>query len=132
MLIGSAYGLHSPVRTFGDTLYVEAGLAAGQRLALPEAAELALYVVNGRVAVGDDAVDAHSMVVLDPGVPTAVRAVADARIVMIGGEPIGERFIEWNFVSSRRDRIEQAKQDWRDGRFPTVPGDRDDFIPLPD
>ncbi|MDJ0741021.1 MAG: pirin family protein [Gammaproteobacteria bacterium] len=132
VMIGSAYGLQSPVRTFADTLFVEAHLTAGQRLDLPEADELALYVVAGRVGVGDDEVAAHSMAVLDPGARTPIRAGVDAHIVLIGGEPIGERFIDWNFVSSRRDRIERAKQDWRDGRFPTVPGDRDEFIPLPD
>ena len=132
VMMGSAYDLESPVRTFVDTRYIEASFLAGQHLALPEVGELALYVVSGRVAVGDDEIGAHTMAVLGRGARSPVRAIADAHVVLIGGEPIGERFIEWNFVSSRRDRIEQAKQDWRDGRFPIIPGDRDEFIPLPD
>lgn len=131
VMMGSAYGLQSPVRTFADTLYLEARLTAGQCLALPSAEEMSVYVVGGNVRLGDETVRENTMAVLSADARPVVDAVDDAHIVMIGGAAMGGRFIEWNFVSSRRERIEQAKRDWRDGRFPTVPGDEDEFIPLP-
>lgn len=132
VIMGSAYGLQSPVRTFADTLYVEARLSAGQALATPKAEELAVYVVSGWISIDGDRVDEHVMAVLAPAAHALIEASGDARIVLIGGATLGERFIEWNFVSSRHERIEQAKRDWRQGRFPVVPGDEDEYIPLPD
>jgi redox-sensitive bicupin YhaK (pirin superfamily) len=133
VLIGSAYGVNSPVRTFAETLYLEARLAAGQRLTLPDGvAERALYVVEGGLEVEHQALDAHAFAVLEPGKRAAVTAVHDSRVALIGGERLGQRHIWWNFVSSRKQRIEQAKQDWRRGGFPKVPGDEQEFIPLPD
>lgn len=132
VMMGSAYGVTSPVRTFADTLYVEARLEAGQCLALTKAPERALYVVSGALRLGGRILPEHSMAVLSPASNVVVEADTDARIALIGGESVGERFIDWNFVSSRKERIEQARADWRAGRYPLVPGDEDEFIPLPD
>lgn len=132
VMMGAAYGLRSPVRTFAETLYVEARFSKGQRLALPDIEETAVYVISGAISIDGETVDAHVMAVLDPGAMRVIEAADDARVVVIGGARMGERFIDWNFVSSRRERIEQARRDWREGRFPTVPGDEDEYIPLPE
>lgn len=132
VMMGSAYGLNSPVRTFADTLYVEASLKAGQTLELPYAPERGLYVAAGAISMGDTTVQEHALAVLAPADGVVIKATRDARIALIGGAPLGERFIEWNFVSSRAERIEQAKRDWVAGRFADVPGDDQEFIPLPE
>ena len=133
VLIGSAYGIDSPVKTFADTLYLEASLKAGQRLILPGGVdERAVYVVKGGLTALDSAIEQFSMAVLNSGQAVTVEAVEDTQLALIGGERLSHRHIWWNFVSSRRERIEQAKQDWKNGVFPTVPGDEDEFIPLPE
>lgn len=132
VMMGAAYEVASPVRVFADTLYIEAQLEAGQALPLPAAEERALYVADGEVSVDGVTVPRYAMAVLRPGVDVRLLARRASRIALIGGEPIGRRYMEWNFVSSRRERIEQAKSDWRDGRFPKVPGEEDEFIPLPE
>lgn len=132
VMMGSAYGVTSPVKTYAETLYLEARLSAGQVLLLPDhVAERALYVVSGRAAVNGTPVEASHMVILNAGATVNVTTDAEAQLALIGGEPFTERHIYWNFVSSRKERIEQAKADWRDGRFPKVPGDEIEFIPLP-
>ena len=132
VLMGRAYGLHSPVKTFAPTLYVEAFLPAGQKLELPMEPERAIYVAEGEIVVEGATIVQHRMAVLAPGRQIEVQARHDSRIALIGGASPGERFINWNFVSSRRERIAQARDDWRSGRFPPVPGDELEFIPLPD
>ena len=132
VMMGSAYGATSPVKTFADTLYVEAQLKTGQRLVLPETAERALYVVSGTLRLGGMTLPEHSMAILSGASNLVVEATADSRMALIGGEPLGQRFIDWNFVSSRKERIEQARADWRAGRYPRVSGDEEEFIPLPD
>jgi redox-sensitive bicupin YhaK (pirin superfamily) len=132
VMMGSAYGQRSPVKTFADTLYIEADLKAGQTLTLPDAPERALYTAHGQVRIGAAALDEHAMAILKPADGLTVAALTDARIALIGGEPLGHRYIDWNFVSSRKARIELAKDDWRAGRFPAVPGDETEFIPLPE
>jgi redox-sensitive bicupin YhaK (pirin superfamily) len=131
VMIGSAFGVSSPVKTFSETLYVEAHLQPGQRFMLPEAEERAVYVAGGRLRARDTELPAFAMAVIanEPGV--VVEAVEESRIAIVGGASVGERFIEWNFVSSRKERIEQAKADWQAGRFDKVPGDEAEFIPLP-
>jgi redox-sensitive bicupin YhaK (pirin superfamily) len=132
VLMGSAYGLSSPVKTFAQTLYVEAFLQAGQTLALPLAQERAVYLVSGILKVGDTTIEEHAMAVMSAKPDVLLEAIADARIVIIGGQSMTPRFIEWNFVSSRKDRIEKAKLDWQQRRFPAIPGDDVEFIPLPE
>lgn len=130
VLMGTAFGVTSPVKVFAQTLYVEAELQAGQSLVLPDAPQRAVYVAQGQVRVGNTDVGQHAMAVLRSDSVT-VNAQVASRVAVIGGEPLGHRFLEWNFVSSRKERIEQAKQDWVGGRFPKVPGDETEFIPLP-
>ncbi|HSD73929.1 MAG TPA: pirin family protein [Steroidobacteraceae bacterium] len=133
VIAGTAWGERSPVATFSKTLYVDAELAGGARLELAdEHRERALYVADGRIAL--DAVEYTSghMIVLDPGGKTEIRALADSRVMLVGGEPLdGPRYIWWNFVASSQERIEQGKRDWAEQRFPRVPGETE-FIPLPD
>lgn len=131
VMMGSAYGVTSPVKTFAETLYVEARLQPGQTLLLPEAEERAVYVASGSVKAREDVIPEHAMAVFSSAPGVLLEAVTEARIGIIGGERMSPRFIEWNFVSSRKARIEQAKADWQAQRFPKVPGDEEEFIPLP-
>lgn len=130
VIMGDAYGVTSPVRQFASTLYIEAELSAGEQLLLPEAPERALYLASGAVRCGSSDLRQYELAVLAPGAISIV-ATAPSRIAVIGGAAMTRRFIEWNFVSSRKERIDQAKADWQAGRFPTVPGDSEEFIPLP-
>jgi redox-sensitive bicupin YhaK (pirin superfamily) len=131
VMMGSAYGATSPVKVFAETLYVEAQLQAGKTIALPNVEERAVYVVDGRVKVHGALIPEHSMAVFANKEGITLEAAEATRIVVIGGEKLGQRHIEWNFVSSRKTRIEAAKKDWKGGRFPKVPGDEEEFIPLP-
>jgi redox-sensitive bicupin YhaK (pirin superfamily) len=131
VLIGSAFGVSSPVKVFAQALYAEAQLQPGQRIAVPDVPERAVYVAQGAIRAGNTTVPAHAMAVLRAGTGCVLEAQAPSRVAIIGGENLGPRFIDWNFVSSRKERIEQAKSDWRAGRFPKVPGDEIEFIPLP-
>jgi redox-sensitive bicupin YhaK (pirin superfamily) len=131
VIMGSAYGLHSPVLTYSPTLYFEATLQANAKLAvLDEAPERAVYVVAGRVDAGGDTYSEGTLAVLRGGVTVSLEAEIDARVIVIGGTSVGPRHIWWNFVSSSEARIERAKQDWAAMSMGSVPGD-DEFIPLP-
>lgn len=131
VIIGEAYGECSPVQTESETLYLECRLAPGAALTLPETEELAVYVVDGEVRIGDDTVTAGSLAVTTPDAIVELRADVAAHAMVCGGASLdGERFIEWNFVSSSREKIERAKEDWTARRFDEVPGE-EDFIPLP-
>ena len=132
VVLGSAFGVSSPVTTQSNTLYVEVILGPGQSVDIPEAEELAVYVVEGSVAVNQDLIGAGVLAVLVSGASGSVTAESPARIMFVGGDALeGRRYIWWNFVSSSRERIEQAKRDWREQRFGTVPGDIG-FTPLPE
>ncbi len=132
IIMGRCFGATSPVTTYSDTLYMDCLLPTGKRLIVPaEAEELAAYVVSGNVSVANERYGGGVLLVASAGVPLEIEAGDDSRVMIIGGEPLGERHIWWNFVSSSRDRIEQAKDDWQNGRFEKVPGD-DEFIPLPE
>lgn len=131
VMIGRAYGETSPVKTYADTLYIEAALSAGQRLALPQAQERAVYVASGTLKIGDTTLPQHSLAVLAEHDALTVQALDDSRIAVIGGERMAQRFIDWNFVSTRKERIAQARDDWAEGRFDKVTGDDQEFIPLP-
>ncbi len=134
VVAGACHGLRSPVATLWDTLFVEARLKAGTTLPLdPSHEERALYVITGEIDVGGVAFGPEKLLVLRPGDRIAVRATSDAHVIAVGGAAMdGPRHIWWNFVSSRQDRIEAAKADWQAGRFPLVPGDTTEFIPLPE
>jgi redox-sensitive bicupin YhaK (pirin superfamily) len=136
VLIGEAFGQRSPVPTRSPTLYLDIALDAGATLALPAALarERALYAVEGAIEVDGEAVGAHTMAVLAEGSDVRVSAAQPARLVLIGGEPLGHRFMWWNFVSSRKERIVQAADDWAaqpNAAFPQVAGETE-FIPLPE
>ncbi len=131
VMVGEAYGLSSPVKVHSETLYVAVELAAGKKLTLPNnVQERGLYLVSGEIHAGTTALEQHCMTVFQPGAAVELTAVTDCRLALIGGEPLGERQIWWNFVSSRPERIEQAKQDWLEQRFPAVPGETE-VIPMP-
>ncbi|NAX46312.1 hypothetical protein CAG70_04795 [Photobacterium halotolerans] len=132
VLMGTAFGVTSPVQTFAETLYVEADLQPGQRFTLPMADERAIYIAKGHVTAKDSDLPEHSMAIVSQQEGITIEATEPSRIAIIGGENVGTRYIEWNFVSSRKARIEQAKTDWRNQDFPLVPGDETEFIPLPD
>ncbi|MBT8098800.1 MAG: hypothetical protein KJO82_03575, partial [Gammaproteobacteria bacterium] len=131
VIIGDAYGVESPVRSESKTLYVELKLDADTALALPEAEELAAFVVSGDVDIEGARVEPGHLAVLEPGDAT-LHSATESHIMLVGGDRLeGERIVWWNFVSSSRERLEKAKDDWRSGRFDMVPGETD-FIPLPD
>ena len=131
IIMGEAYGHASPVKIYSPTLYLECRLSAGGTFSLPNHVdELALYVVTGRVHVEDTSYNEGTMAVACPKRSFSVTAEEDSRLMVIGGAALGDRHIWWNFVSSSRARIEQAKLDWNKGNFETVPGDTE-FIPLP-
>ncbi len=132
VIIGEAYGARSPVRTESETLYVELDLEPGASVTLPEAGELGVYIVAGRAAVNGEAVEEGTLAVLTPGLKGTLSTDAPAKLMLCGGAALdGDRLIWWNFVSSSRERLEQAKRDWQAGRFDPVPGETD-FIPLPE
>jgi redox-sensitive bicupin YhaK (pirin superfamily) len=134
VLAGAAYGVSSPVRVFSPTLYVEAHLDAGAEIALPpDVEERAAYVVTGSVSCADQHAEEGEMVVFDPGKDARLLARSKAHVMLLGGAALdGPRHVWWNFVSSSRERIEQAKREWKERRFPNVPGDETEFIPLPE
>lgn len=133
VLVGSAFGVTSPVKTYARTLYAEARLKQGETLELPtDIDELGVYVVNGKLGLDSHFLDSYSMSVIDTSAGLTLIAEADSTIALIGGDRLSTRHIWWNFVSSRKERIEQAKQDWSTGVFPKVPGDEIEFIPLPE
>jgi redox-sensitive bicupin YhaK (pirin superfamily) len=134
VLAGEAYGARSPVATRSRLFYIDVAAPAGADLEVPPGyAERGVYVVEGAVAIAGDRHPARHLAVIAAG--RAVRLVLEpgTRLVVLGGDPLdGPRHVWWNFVSSSRDRIERAKRDWREGRFPLVPGDELERIPLPD
>ena len=132
VILGSAFGAASPAAVHSPTLYLEVRMPQGTRFTLPDGyMERAAYVVAGSVRCADALYHEGTMAIARAGATVDLTASGDATLMIIGGEPVGPRHIWWNFVASSQERIEQAKRDWRDGRFAKVPGD-DEFIPLPD
>ena len=133
VIIGEFQGLVSPVMSPWETLYVDLNLKAGSSIEIPNAIEeRALYVIGGRLEIAGVSYDPQQMLVLKPGDQVIVKALDDIKVMLLGGAAMdGPRHIWWNFVSSSKDRIEQAKEDWQNRKFPIVPGDEDEFIPLP-
>lgn len=129
---GTAFGMRSPVAVQSPTLYAALELQPGAHLELPpEHEERALYLVEGEAELDGMPLPQWALVVLDAGSTPRLTAGSRCRLMLCGGAPLGPRFVWWNFVASSRERIEQAKQDWREGRFAPVPGETE-FIPLPD
>ncbi|GAA4097440.1 pirin family protein [Zhongshania borealis] len=131
VIMGHAYGARSPVKTHSETIYIEARLKAGQSLMLPDADERALYVIEGSLNARGTLLSQYTMAVFTAETGIKVTAEEDCLLSLIGGKPLGKRYMEWNFISSRKTRVEQAKVDWENGNFPLVCGDEDEFIPLP-
>jgi redox-sensitive bicupin YhaK (pirin superfamily) len=134
VVMGEAYGEKSPVPTTHETLFVNMAMRPGASVPLDAShEERAIYTVRGTVEIAGDRFEPGRLLVFKPGDRITVNAIDDAHFVILGGAPMdGPRHIWWNFVSSRKDRIEQAKADWKAGHFDKVPGDEIEFIPLPD
>jgi len=134
VIMGELWGSKAPTTTNAGTIYAEIVLGAGSALPIEaEADERAVMLVEGVAEVDGIALAPYELAVLAPGKAMKLASETGARVMLLGGEAFAtKRHVFWNFVSSDRDRIEQAKADWREGRFPTVPGDEEEFIPLPD
>jgi redox-sensitive bicupin YhaK (pirin superfamily) len=132
--IGCFEGLRSPVTQHHDTLYVDIRLEPGGRLRIPaNAEERAIYVLEGHVDIAGDNFAPDLLLVFRPGDEIVVSSERGAHFMLFGGAAMGsKRYIWWNFVSSSKERIEQAKQEWKTGKFDIVPGDEEEFIPLPE
>lgn len=133
VVAGTAYGERSPVNVLSPTLYVDAKLPSAMLLDIDDThEERAVYVVDGSIAIDQRTFDGGALIVLHPGAAARMEAVTDARVMMIGGAKLdGPRHIWWNFVASSRERIENAKLAWTERRFPAIPGDDDELVPLP-
>jgi redox-sensitive bicupin YhaK (pirin superfamily) len=133
LVAGTGFGARSPVPVFSPLVYADIALAPGARLPLPaEHPERALLVIEGEVALAGAALPVGRLLVLQPGGDLLIVAATTSRLILLGGEPLeGSRQIWWNFVSIRAERIEMAKADWREGRFPPVVGETE-RIPLPE
>ncbi|TJW40913.1 MAG: pirin family protein [Mesorhizobium sp.] len=134
VVIGAFFGLRSPVATASDTLYADLSLAPGASVKIPaDAEERAIYTLQGEVSISGDRFPAERLLVFRPGDEIVVSSQGGAHFMLFGGASLGsKRYIWWNFVSSSKERIEQAKEEWKTGRFDIVPGDEEEFIPLPD
>jgi redox-sensitive bicupin YhaK (pirin superfamily) len=134
IVAGSIYGERSPVPTLSETLFADVSLADGAVLPVDAGVEeRALYLIAGVVEIAGEQFTPGRLLVFRPGDHITVKALGDARFVVLGGAAMdGPRHVWWNFVSSRKERIEQAKADWKLARFDTVPGDDKEFIPLPE
>jgi hypothetical protein len=134
VVVGSLYGERSPVPTMHETMFANIALRAGATLPLDaDHEERALYVIDGSIDISGDTFEPRRLLVFKPGDRVTIKALTDAHLVLCGGAPMdGPRHIWWNFVSSRKERIEQAKAEWAAGHFGKVPGDEIEFIPLPE
>jgi redox-sensitive bicupin YhaK (pirin superfamily) len=132
LIAGGLSGRQARVPVHSPMFYVHAALAPGARMQLPgEYSERAAYIVAGSIDAGGRTFTAGKMLVFTPRQPVLLTGVERSTVMLLGGEPLGERFIEWNFVSSSRERIQQAKADWHAGRMKLPDLDHDEFIPLP-
>ncbi|MBZ9771954.1 pirin family protein [Mesorhizobium sp. CO1-1-8] len=134
IIIGDFQGLRSPVRADSETLYADLRLAPGASVKIPaDAEERAIYTLEGEVSISGDVFPAERLLVFRPGDEIVVSSQTGAHFMLFGGASLGsKRYIWWNFVSSSKERIEQAKEEWKTGRFDIVPGDEEEFIPLPE
>ena len=132
LLAGEAFGLRAAVKTHSPLFYIHAALDSGARIALPaEHSERAIFLVSGEVEADGQTIAPTQMVVFGSHTESVIKANTFSVLMMLGGAPVGRRFIEWNFVSSSRERIAQAKADWRAGRMKLPDLDNGEFVPLP-
>jgi redox-sensitive bicupin YhaK (pirin superfamily) len=134
VVVGRFGGAASPVVTQSETVFVDVTLAAGATLKIPaDAEERAVYILDGTIAISGDRFRPDRLLVFRPGDEIVVETENGAHFMLFGGASLGSpRYIWWNFVSSSKERIEQAKEEWKTGRFDIVPGDDKEFIPLPE
>jgi redox-sensitive bicupin YhaK (pirin superfamily) len=133
VIMGELWGRRSPTTTYAGTIYADIALGAGGSIPIDaQADERALYLCSGEASVDGVALDPTHLYVLRPGTAATLSTTHGARVMLCGGEAMTPRHVWWNFVSSSRERINQAKHDWRAGRFPLVPGDDQEFIPIPE
>lgn len=133
LIAGEAYGVNNDVKTCSPLFYLHAILNEGAKLELPAGyTERGFYIAKGSVEVNHIIFHSGQMLVFAKNDKPVIEAKENTTLMLLGGEPLGERFIWWNFVSSRRERIEQAKEDWKQGRIQLPPNDNEEFIPLPD
>ncbi|MBO82133.1 pirin family protein [Alteriqipengyuania sp.] len=134
VIMGELWGSRAETTTYADTIYAEIVLAPNGQLPIDsQADERALMVVEGEATVDGIEMPKYTLIVLKPGDAPALKSEKGARVMLMGGESFAsERHVFWNFVSSNRDRIQQAKEDWSAGKFPKVPGDEEEWIPLPE
>lgn len=133
MIVGEAYGVKARVKTHSPIFYVHLVLQPGARAQLPaNYSERAAYVVGGEVEIDGQTYREGQMIVFTNGLPAGLTALTAATVMLLGGEPVGERFIDWNFVSSSKERLLQARADWKAGRMKLPDLDHDEFIPLPE
>ncbi len=133
VIAGKAFGMESPVKIRSPLFQVHLRFDGGSRISVPaDYSERGIYVIRGSLSLDGQTIEAGKAVVLPAGQAVDCLADAPAEAMAFGGEPLGERFLWWNFVASTRERIEQAKADWQAGRFPLPPDDNQTFIPLPE
>lgn len=133
LIAGNAYGLRNNVKTNSPLFYLHVVLQKEATFSLPkEHSERGFYIVKGSIELSGTNYTAGKMLVFTKGSDPLIRAKEVTTLMLLGGEPLSERFIWWNFVSSRKERIEQAKEDWKQGRIILPPNDNKEFIPLPD
>lgn len=134
VIMGSLWGVTAPTTQHAETIYADIAMNAGASLLIDaQADERGILVAMGSASLDGQPLETHSLYILQPGVPMTLRASTDARVMLLGGEAFKTpRHVWWNFVSSSRDRINQAKDDWRNGRFPIVPEDDKESIPIPE
>ena len=134
IIMGRMWGATSPVTCHSDTIYADVALGAGGSLAVePDAEERAIYLAEGEAELDGLRLEPTTLYVLRPGITARLSSSRGAHVMICGGAPIdGPRHVWWNFVSSSRERINQAKSDWKSGRFALPPDDHDEYIPLPE
>jgi redox-sensitive bicupin YhaK (pirin superfamily) len=134
VIMGSLWGKRAATMTYAETIYAEIDLGPSGAIPIEaEADERAVMLVGGEASIDGHVLDLYALVLLKPGEAMTLSSARGGKVMLLGGEAFTtHRYVWWNFVSSRRERIEQAKEDWRAGRFPLVPGDEAEFIPLPD
>ena len=133
LIAGNAFGLNNNVKTNSPLFYLHVVLKPGARFGLPTGhTERGIYIVKGSVEFSGRTYSSGQMLVFNTGVDPVIVSKEDTTLMMLGGEPLGDRFIWWNFVSSRQERIEQAKADWKEGRIILPPNDNHEYVPLPE
>ncbi len=133
LVAGNAFGLRNDVKTHSPLFYLHVVLQPGAVFGLPkEHAERGIYIVKGSIDIDSANYKAGQMLVFEKNDDPLIHSTENTTLIMLGGEPLGDRFIWWNFVSSRKERIEQAKEDWKQGRIVLPPNDNHEFVPLPE